>query len=110
MSEKNIMAVLASIEHPIVIKFADSADQWRSPFPSPTSQRNSVATSAEGRRLFHAGRRRGSQGHRAGEAWPGPNRWPSRRVRHVPRTRVACTNLTAEQQRKGCMYFCTIRT
>ena len=51
------------------------------------------------------GGRRGSQGHRAGEAWTGSNRWRDGRERGVACTRVACTSLKARHKPLGKIYI-----
>ena len=57
---------------------------------------------------FTLGGRRGSQGHRAGEASTGPNRWRNDGEHSVARTIVACTSLTAGQ-RRDTMCTCVLR-
>ena len=56
--------------------------------------------------LLDAGRTWGSEGHEAGEAFPGPNRWRGRGERHVPRTRVAFSTRTADKQRRLRVFMC----
>ena len=55
--------------------------------------------------FFTPDERRGSQGHGAREAWTGLNWWRDARTHVIPREKVACTRVSAQQRNAVCMFL-----